>query len=74
MVLKEISQSNPYLSAPAWFGFLATNTSYLFTAYTRKKIDEYEYFLNKVFSIISKYDQSESIKNYLFTKVSYSTF
>ena len=36
--LKEISQSNPYLSAPTWFGFLATNTSYLFAAYTRKKL------------------------------------
>ena len=36
------------------YGFLATNTCYLSTAHTKNIIDKYAYFLNKVFSIISK--------------------
>ena len=50
----------------------ATNTCY-FTAHSKNIIDEYAYFLNKVFKIVLKCEQGESVKT-LTTEVSHSTF
>ena len=55
-------------------GFLATTTIYVSTSHTKKIINKYLKYLEKIFLIISKCERGDDIHRYLSTKVSETDF
>ena len=55
-------------------GFLATTTIYVSTSHTKKIINKYLKYLEKIFLIISKCERGDDIHRYLETKVSETDF
>ena len=55
-------------------GFLATTTIYVSTSHTKKIINKYLKYLEKIFLIISKCERGDDLHRYLDTKVSETDF
>ena len=55
-------------------GFLATTTIYVSTSHTKKTINKYLKYLEKIFLIISKCEKGDDIHRHLHTKVSETDF